>query len=344
MKHLALFAVIGLALLATSCSVFSKTTRKSVTGAQATRIYEATPTPQITPVAPQPVEYTESQPVAVEKTQVTPTAEEPRQKAAAPAVPAKPVVKPAVKPAKAVKTDVASVLPGEWTIVQVLNTIIDRDDDMPYINFVAESGEFYANNGCNTLNGSFAIHADSVSFASVLATMRYCPDVKFDHDINTIIADGESFKVKITTVGNETFAEFFAQTNKAVLRLRRGNLDFLNGHWTVAAIAGMRHLETPADIFFDLKEFKLHGNTGCNFFNGDIYLDHRAPNAVDFSNMGVTRMACPYTTQETAMLVALEQTASAISGGPERVVLLDADGHELIILKRVPVVEDSDNE
>ena len=51
--------------------------------------------------------------------------------------------------------------------------------------------------------------------------------------------------------------------------------------------------------------------------------------------MGVTRMACPYTTQETALLVALEETASALSGGKDSAMLMAADGRELLTLRRI---------
>ena len=59
-------------------------------------------------------------------------------------------------------------------------------------------------------------------------------------------------------------------------------------------------------------------------------------NAVDFSKMGLTRMACPKADQERRIMVGLEQAASAIAGKKENtVLLLDAKGKEVMTLKRI---------
>lgn len=232
-------------------------------------------------------------------------------------------------------TPLAASLEGEWQIIQVGTHVIDRDEDMPYIVFEPATASFYANNGCNTLNGMFTLDGrDVITFHNVLSTMRLCQDTTFDNEINVIISDNAETALKMSTIGKETYVDFVTPSGKIIMRLRRGNLDFLNGNWEVESISGLSKLEVPADIFFDLGELKLHGNTGCNYVNGTIYLDHRRSNAVDFSNMITTRMACPYNDQQTAMLVALEQTESAISDGADRVMFLDANGRNLMTLRR----------
>lgn len=233
---------------------------------------------------------------------------------------------------------VAESLAGEWKIIKVGSTTIDRDEDMPYINFDAAKGQFYANNGCNTLNGSFTATSDNeLEFYGVLSTMKYCGDVKYDTEINMIIADNKPSKFALKTKGSESFLDIYDVQGNVAMTLRRGDISFLNGHWQIKAINGLEKMEAVADVFFDLAELKLHGNTGCNYFNGDIYLDHRRSNAVDFSNMGVTRMACPHAGQESAILVALEQSASAINNGNDHVTLVDADGKALMTLERLPM-------
>lgn len=228
----------------------------------------------------------------------------------------------------------ARILGGNWTIVQVGSTIIDRDEDMPYIVFVPGDGSFYANNGCNTLNGSYTVEGDNICFHNVLTTLRYCADVDFDHQINAIVADEVVSGLKVSEVGNESILEFVTPAGKTLMRLRRGNLEFLNGQWNITAVDGLEALSTPATVFFDLNDMKLHGNTGCNFINGEIYLDHRMANAVDFSNIITTLRACEYPSQQTAILVALEETASAISDGSDKVILLNHDGKILLELSK----------
>ena len=249
--------------------------------------------------------------------------------------------KPSKKQATTAKVtdDAYSQLAGQWVIFQVGSTTIDRDEDMPYIIFDTTDKAFYANNGCNTLNGSYTINQDGrMSFHNVLSTMRLCPDVEFEGQINEVISEKAPVRYAVEKVGNESFFEFLDKNGKALMRMRRGDIGFLNGQWDVESIRGLEKLEVPANIFFDLTEKTLHGNTGCNIVNGDIYMDHRMANAIDFSNMLTTRMACPYDTQQTAMLVALEETASVISDGRDKAMLLDANGQTLMTLRRASQV------
>lgn len=287
-----------------SCSILNPSSKTTVRG--------DTATPVTTPATPAPGTATPVAPAAPADTTPATTA-------------------PAV--AKSTRN-----LDGQWLMVQVGATTVDRDEDMPYIIF-DQSGRFYANNGCNTLNGAYTLSADDTfTFSHVASTMRYCPDVDFQHAINVVLSDSSAVKARFSDIGTESFIDLLGHGGKTAIRLRRANLDFLNGHWDIEAINGAT-VDTPADIFFDLAEHKLHGNAACNYFNGDIYLDHRRPNAVDFSNMGTTRMTCPNSAQETALIVALEQATTAISGGRDRVMLLDDSGRELLTLRRAATTE-----
>lgn len=223
---------------------------------------------------------------------------------------------------------------GYWSIINAGDVAIDRDEDMPYITFETSEGRFYANNGCNTLNGSFKYEKGKVEFFGVISTLRYCNDVDYELPINRVIADNRPWILTVEKQGTETFVQFVDENGKVIMKMRRCDMSFLNGNFKVDAINGIESVDMPADIFFDLDQLKVHGNTGCNYFNGVIYLDHRRANAVDFSNMALTRMACPNSAQETAIMVALEQTAAAAPNGHDKVVLLDADGKALMTLLR----------
>lgn len=229
---------------------------------------------------------------------------------------------------------VSRIVGGSWTITQVGDKEIDRDEDMPYIVFVPSEERFYANNGCNTLNGGYKVEGNKISFFNILTTLRLCPDVDFDHEINTIIAENADEMIKVSEGERETFLDFVTPSGKILMRLRRGSLEFLNGQWNITAVAGLETLNVPATVFFDLNDMKLHGNSGCNFFNGDIYLDHRMANAVDFSNIITTLRACEYPRQQTAILVGLEEATSVISDGSDKATLLDSNGTILMELQK----------
>lgn len=231
-------------------------------------------------------------------------------------------------------------LAGEWNIVAVGKTSITDREDMPYLNF--DRGNVYGSNGCNILNGNYKLDAGRLSFSHVASTRRYCPDVPFEHDINVVVADGTSYPVRIERVGHESYLYLMGGNGNKLLTARRHNMGFLNGQWQVTSIDGKEIDDEECNIFFDIAEGKVHGNTGCNYFNGSVYINSDRSNALELSNMGVTRMACYKTEQQTAMLVAMEQTASAIQGSDGRVMLLDKNGKKLITLRRIDKTDITD--
>lgn len=234
--------------------------------------------------------------------------------------------------AKTGTTPDAKAIAGEWVIVSVGQTQISDREEMPYITF--DNGRFYGSNGCNILNGSYTLNSRGITFSHIATTMKYCPDVPFEHEINTIIAEGTPYGVAIETIGHESYLSLLSSTGRKLLTARRHNMGFINGQWQVTAINGQPIDDEECNIFFDIAEGKVHGNTGCNYFNGSIFINPDRTNALELSNMGVTRMACPNTAQETAMLVALEETESAIQGTAGRVMLLNKDGKEVMTLRR----------
>lgn len=350
MKHIipAVVMLTALAAGTTACSLFTPKGVNATRGDAASVVETpAQPTPAVTPA---PVEAP-AEPVSIVDTPVSaatevaaPATSATPQGAAAAAAAAQAAQSepgPVVSGAPATETAptaLAAAIGGEWNIIQVGTTTIDRDEDMPYLTFEPATGRFYASDGCNIINGSYRLNGnDDVEFFGVLTTMKYCPDAEFSGAIAAVITENRPAHLVISKLGTESYLEFVSAAGKSMMRLRRGNLEFLNGNWKVESIAGVDNLEVPANIFFDLGELKVHGNTGCNYFNGTIYLDHRASNAVDFSNMALTRMACPYTAQETAMMVALEEAATAIQGGKDKVMLLDSHGRDLMTLSRLPL-------
>ena len=317
-----------------SCSIFSNAEKirgdQGSTAQTTTPVARPTTTPEQAFTPAQPAEQPVEQPV---QTPVEVPAEQPAQ------APEEQSAEPQSQlptPADLPDTEIAREIAGEWVIISVGDTAIDRDEGMPYIIFEPSSGMFYAYNGCNNLSGSFTLtDKDQLILGPGPSTMKYCADVKFDHQINVVLGT-EGIRLKISHNGPETFLDV-CHNNQSIMRLRRGDLSFLNGNWAVEAINGLDQLEVEATLFIDIDQHRIHGNTGCNYFNGDIYLDHRIGNAVDFSNLGITRMACPHAAQESAMLVALEQAYTAMPQGHDRVVILDDQGIAQLTLSRLPL-------
>ncbi len=175
-----------------------------------------------------------------------------------------------------------------------------------------------------------------MAFANVLSTMKYCPDLDYAPAIAAILADGSVYDIDCRKIGQDTYLYFKNDAGKTAVTYRRHNMEFLNGLWTITYADGKKINDPEVNIFIDIAELKLHGNTGCNYFNGDVYIDPGRSNAVDFSNMGLTRMACEKSDREQRIMVALEQAVTAIAGKKENtVLLLDSKGKEVMTLKRV---------
>lgn len=167
--------------------------------------------------------------------------------------------------------------------------------------------------------------------------MKYCGWMKYDMAINAVISEEAPVRVAVSRLGNEYYLTFYSLAGKELMVASRDNMGFLNGNWQIVKVKGNEINDEEATIFIDVPALKVHGNTGCNYFNGTIYINPEKSNAIDFSNMALTRMACPKFEQEQAIMLALEETATALDRGDGNAILLDSAGKELMTLRSIPV-------
>lgn len=236
--------------------------------------------------------------------------------------------------------DMKSVVEGEWQIVKVGSKTIPAADEMPYVHFSNESNGFYASNGCNILNGSFIVTGDQIAISGVLSTMRACEDAPFADAISAVLSDGKTYTLTESVSDGVSYLTLNNDQGHAVLKLRKSDMSFLNGLWQIVKIGARSYDNPEMNVFFDIPAGKVHGNTGCNYFNGDIYQDVATARSISFGNMGTTRMACPDNAAETAMLVALEQVTNARQGQDHTALLLDSQGNILLTLKYIKSTPD----
>lgn len=255
------------------------------------------------------------------------------------AVPAQPINKIETTSAQpAPKShDLTDAIKGEWVITAIGSKALQTEENIPYITFVPSEGRFYGSNGCNVLNGDYLLTpAGVLSFSNVLSTMKYCADVPYEQEINQIVSEAKTLGTKFENIGNESYL-YIMYDGKVALTLRRANMEYLNGKWQISEINGEMINDPEANVFFDVKEQKVHGNTGCNYFNGDIMFDSNTANSINFTGMAVTRMACHKGDQERKMLVALEEAATVVRGDNNTVLFLDRSGKNVIKLKRMDI-------
>ncbi len=235
-----------------------------------------------------------------------------------------------------------AAMDGEWQIIKAGKTDVPITDDMPYINFDTSDGRFYASDGCNIINGDFTVATGAVTFDHVMSTLRMCPEVECQQAISGAISDGKPLSVSFESTDSDdvTLMQLKNQQGKSMLTLRRSDMTFLNGMWQIIKIGNKQYDNPEMNIFFDIPGLKVHGNTGCNYFNGSIYTDPKTAASLNFGHMGVTRMACPDQGVETSMLVALEQVCSARLSVNGEALLNDAGGTTLLVLRRAAAPEE----
>lgn len=201
-------------------------------------------------------------------------------------------------------------LDGMWTLRSINGVTLsaangDRDENRPYINFDGRTGKFYANDGCNTINGDFSAQQNqSLSLNLLLSTMMMCPDARYEQQFKEGLANTTSFNVEQND--GENILSLYNEKKKLIMTLVRPMTDFLNGSWKVVAINGKYISNDGVKMVIDIPELKVHGNTGCNIFNGSIFVDPDKAGSIQFQQVGVTRMLCPDMETESAFLVALE--------------------------------------
>lgn len=234
----------------------------------------------------------------------------------------------------ATKTDSANrLLNGEWTVYNLRGDKV-TGEERPYITIALSEGRFYGNNGCNILNGNVVTTGnDGISFTDILSTRRLCRDAPFEYLINTTLNDVRFYTIK--QYGHEYYLDLQNDRHQVIMVLRQHNMDFLNGAWRVTRINNEPNRNEGVEMVIDIPELHIHGNTGCNIVNGNLFIDPDKPNSIQFSDLATTRMMCPDMATETAFLVALEEVEAAYADGNNAVKMYDSHGREVLRLQRI---------
>lgn len=236
---------------------------------------------------------------------------------------------------------IQKVLYGEWTASQVGDQHV-TGENRPYIVFDEDSNnpflvKCYANNGCNTLNGEYAVTPGGKMKATgeLISTMMMCPDAPYEMGFNMALNTVESYSIE--KIGSDYLMYLKDGAGATTLILRKSDLDFVNGAWTVQKIGNTpAPQEAEMKIVIDIPELKIHGNAGCNVLNGDIKLNPDVQNSIEFTNLATTRMMCPYMETEQEFIKALESAKKvATTSNKDIIFFTDASGNTVVVLKRL---------
>lgn len=223
-------------------------------------------------------------------------------------------------------------LTGEWYFDTVSGIEVTGEDDRPTIEFEEGSTRFYSTNGCNYFNGHFKLTGHkSIEFDDIIATTALCEGPDWEPLIAVMWDKVKYWDYSGTTEKKLIFKD---GDSRVLATLKRHALEALNGLWNVIEISGR---DVPAEslvMVIDLREKHVHGNTGCNLFNGTIYQDPDCDGSVQFQDMKVSKLACDNVSNETAFLVALEEVERAVLQDDDTALLTTGNGEVVLRLVR----------
>ncbi|MCM1483232.1 MAG: META domain-containing protein [Muribaculaceae bacterium] len=241
---------------------------------------------------------------------------------------------------------ISHVLYGEWTAAHVGTQAVEGEN-RPYLIFDKSGANpfvvnCYANDGCNTLNGTFAVTPGGSFKASsdMASTMRMCPDAPYELGFGMALRNVRNYKIE--QVGRDYLLYFIGEDGNTLMTLRKSDISFINGAWKVMRIGSQElKADNETEMVIDIPELKVHGNAGCNVLNGTLYIDPDKQNSLQFRDLVTSRMTCPDIATEQAFLVALEKVETVAPGSDsETAYLKDASGNTLITLQRLNLVQE----
>jgi heat shock protein HslJ len=246
----------------------------------------------------------------------------------------------ATSPHPSAATVAATDICGHWYVQSIgAMHLSGYEDNWPYVEFVPDEGRFYGFNGCNVINGSYAIETTSqhsshkLSLREISQTMRLCPSDSVDYPMSKALENAASFAVSGSHNGSVELTLKDAK-GAALMTLRKSDIDFLNGAWRVTSVDGraLGH-DSAARLVIDVNECTLQGNTGCNNVSGELMRDPLIASSVQFIGLRSTRLTCPDIATESALLIALEEVCMARrDSNGKTVTLLSKNGDELVKL------------
>jgi len=230
-------------------------------------------------------------------------------------------------------TNAAQQLYGEWDIVTIRKKkVYTIERTYLYLDF-AGGNKVYGNNGCNTINGSFQLSGDNLSFGEFISTERQCHNVTSEKTIMHALADVR--KYTLTAQYNAQYLNLMNSKGAVIMVLKRHNLDAMNGAWLVKEINSENVSQLDMRLVIDAVLQTIHGDTGCNIINGIITLDPTKDMAIQFEDLHSTEHDCEGINNETALLLALESTESCKRINQHEMALLDNKGSIVMVLQRI---------
>ena len=228
-------------------------------------------------------------------------------------------------------TNAARQLYGEWTIESVRGKAVTAERPYIYLDFGANN--VYGNNGCNAINGTFTLEGNKLKFANMIQTQKGCHSVTSERTVMRALAEADHYMV--TRLFSIDYMALMNQRGQVVMRLKRQNLDLLNGPWIVKELNGVNVVDKNVKLVIDIQMLTVNATSGCNIINGIVTIDPNKDLAVQFEDLKSSHNVCPNIETETKVLLALEETESCKRINDNEMALLNRKGSIVTVLRRI---------
>lgn len=206
-------------------------------------------------------------------------------------------------------SDLSKQIKGEWNVVEI--------DDHPikfprgkraYLWFDFDAMMIYGNTGVNDINATFNYDNSKIKAGKLIKTNKYDDNsslYNFDRQLQQVL-DGGQLSVSLF---NSNGIEYMELKGKHKIRLRRQNLDFLNGEWIVKRVYD-NDLNLKSDFILvnDVNAKTVNIFTKGNVIYGEIFIDPTVEYGIEYENFISTRNQWENINDETRLLIALEET------------------------------------
>lgn len=227
---------------------------------------------------------------------------------------------------------------GEWIILSANGRTINLRDSAPYININSTDKKIYGEIGVNVINATFDVpEKGAISISDVEATRMPSSNVREENDIKTGLSEACTYTIA-KKKNDIYYLDILDKRGNVVIHAKRHNADIMSGVWKLDRLNGNDISSQNLEIVVDVPELKIHGNSGCNIFNGDIGLDRNKDWFIQFQNIIMSRMRCDESKMavERDLMVALEEVEIIKRENNGKTIrLLDKNKTEILLLKKV---------
>ncbi len=219
---------------------------------------------------------------------------------------------------------------GEWNVVEINDSeVTPGAGTRVYLNFDVLGRMLYGSTGTNAINATYSLKRDNkISFDNMLVTKKSGGYFQYiERDL--LKALDEVTSVALVKVGDTEYMELKNRRRDVVVKLRRQNLDFMNGPWLVKVINGEDVLDRDIKLVNDIDMLTVNITSGCNIINGVITIDPFKEFAIEYEDLKSSHNQCPNIDTETRLLIALEEAQFCHKRGDSEVELLTTERDEM---------------